>query len=159
MKLYVYTDGACSGNPGPGGYAALLVQEGNVIDSTRGSEEYTTNNRMELQAVIEGIKLAAKKIEKMRLIDHIEVVVITDSQYVQKGFTEWMKKWKANGWKTTTKRPVKNIDLWKELHRLENIFGSILKFEWTKGHNGNEHNELADRIAVESIPRKKNRCR
>jgi len=135
-KITVYTDGACSGNPGPGGYAAvLLYKEHEKVIS--GGEAETTNNRMELKAVIEGLKAIKNK--------DIPVEVFTDSTYVQKGITEWIENWKKKNWKK-----VKNIDLWQELDREKSEFKSI-KFFHVKGHSGNIYNEKCDEIARQQI--------
>ncbi len=135
-KITIYTDGACSGNPGPGGYAAvLLYKEHEKVIS--GGELETTNNRMELKAVIEGLK-AIKNNE-------LPVEVYTDSTYVQKGITEWIENWKKKNWKK-----VKNIDLWQELDKQKSRFKSI-KFFHVKGHSGNIYNEKCDEIARQQI--------
>ena len=135
-KIFVYTDGACSGNPGPGGFAAILLydEKEKVIS---GYEKNTTNNRMELKAVIEALKAIKNK--------SIPTIVFTDSIYVQKGLTEWMKNWKKRNWKK-----VKNTDLWKELDLLVNQFKDI-EIKHIKGHAGNKYNELADTIAKNEI--------
>lgn len=134
-KVDIYTDGACKGNPGPGGWGALLVA-GEHRKELYGGEPNTTNNRMELKAVIEALSLLKRP---------CEVVVHTDSQYVQKGISEWIHGWKARGWKTAARGPVKNEDLWRALdeaqarHRIE--------WRWVKGHAGHEGNERADQLA------------
>lgn len=137
--IYLYTDGACSGNPGPGGYAAIIKQ-GNLEQEITGFEPETTNNRMELMAVIEGLK---------EIPSQYDVKVYSDSNYVLKGLMEWLKKWKANGWKTASNKPVKNKDLWQELDRLANSFS--LDFVKVKGHSGHEYNERVDTLAREQI--------
>ncbi|BBB33019.1 ribonuclease HI [Thermotomaculum hydrothermale] len=135
-KILIYTDGACSGNPGPGGFAAILLyKDREKIIS--GFEKETTNNRMELKAVIEGLKAIKNK--------NLPVVVYTDSIYVQKGLTEWIENWKKRGWKK-----VKNTDLWKELDLIVNQFKNI-EFKHIKGHSGEKYNELADKIARNEI--------
>ena len=134
-KIEIFTDGACKGNPGPGGWGALLVAGGHKKELF-GGELNTTNNRMELKAVIEAL-LALKR--------PCEIVVHTDSKYVQKGISEWIHGWKARGWKTASKEPVKNVDLWQALdaaqatHRIE--------WRWVKGHAGHDGNERADALA------------
>jgi len=138
--LFAYTDGACSGNPGPGGWGALLVaRDGERIVKTRelcGGEAETTNNRMELLAAIN----ALEAIERSS-----KVTVITDSAYVKGGITAWMHGWKRNGWRTSQKKPVKNEDLWR---RLESAAASHdVTWEWVKGHAGHPENERADELA------------
>ncbi len=143
-KIEIYTDGACKGNPGAGGWGALLVS-GKHEKELLGGEPDTTNNRMELTAVIEALNA---------LKHPCEVILHTDSQYVQKGITEWIVGWKARGWKTASRSPVKNVDLWQALdmaqarHRIE--------WRWVKGHAGHDGNERADALAnrgVETVGR------
>ena len=133
--LEIYTDGACSGNPGPGGWGALL-RSGNVETELCGGEPATTNNRMELLAVIEALQ---------SLTQPVEAHVYTDSQYVQKGISEWIHSWKKRGWKTSTKEPVKNEDLWRRLDVL--AVGHTLEWRWVKGHSGHPDNERVDALA------------
>lgn len=133
--VQIYTDGACKGNPGVGGWGALL-RCGTVEKELFGGEPLTTNNRMELLAVIEGIRAL-----KTRSI----VEVYTDSQYVQKGVSEWLAGWKKNGWKTAARKPVKNDDLWKDLDALLN--NHQFSWHWVKGHAGHIENERADDLA------------
>lgn len=135
----VFTDGACRGNPGPGGWGALL-RFGDIEKSLCGGEKLTTNNRMELLAAIEG--LTAIKEPCM-------VTITTDSQYVRKGITEWLIGWKRNGWKTASKQPVKNADLWQRLD--EQNQRHQVEWRWVKGHNGHRENELADVLANRGI--------
>ena len=140
----IFTDGACKGNPGPGGWGALLTFGGEQKELF-GGEAQTTNNRMELTAVIEA--LAALK-------RPARVVLHTDSQYVMKGITEWIRGWKAKGWRTASKEPVKNVDLWKRLDEL--AAGHHVEWRWVKGHAGHPGNERADALAnrgVDSIGR------
>ena len=143
MALDIYTDGGCSGNPGPGSWAYVMVQktfQGDIIiveDS--GSEKETTNNRMELLAVISALKALKIKTDITRNIS-----IHTDSQYVQKGITEWIKKWKINSWKTADKKPVKNQDLWQELDTLCTEISP--GWNWVKGHAGNVYNERCDAL-------------
>ena len=147
-SLKIYTDGGCSGNPGPGGWAYVMVQQTfqgeQVIAKDKGSEKDTTNNRMELTAVI----MALRALKTMTGVPH-QAAVLTDSQYVQKGITEWIRNWKRNAWRTADKKPVKNQDLWMELDALANEFP--LKWEWVKGHAGNEYNEMCDAMTQEAI--------
>ena len=135
----IYTDGACSGNPGPGGWAALL-RYGDTERVMAGAEALTTNNRMELRAAIEG--LAALK-RKSRVDLH------TDSQYVRRGITEWLPRWKANGWKNSAKQPVANRDLWEMLETL--TASHDVRFHWVKGHAGHPDNERVDAAARDAI--------
>jgi ribonuclease HI len=135
----IYTDGACSGNPGPGGWGAILRWNGHEKEIS-GGELQTTNNRMELMAVI-------KALEAMKKASVIHVY--TDSQYVQKGVNEWLEGWKAKGWKTAAKKPVKNSDLWQILDSL--LADHEISFHWIKGHAGHPENERADQLAVEAI--------
>jgi len=147
-SLRIYTDGGCSGNPGPGGWAYVMVlqtfQGMQVLAKNKGSEKSTTNNRMELTAVI----MALRAFKTMKDVPR-QAAVITDSQYVQKGITEWIRNWKRNAWRTAEKKPVKNQDLWIELDALASEFP--LKWEWVKGHAGNEYNEMCDAMTQEAI--------
>ncbi len=136
MKIKVYTDGACSGNPGKGGWAAIILV-GNNQSSISGSENNTTNNRMELMAPI----MALRKIKA-----HSEITIYTDSKYVKDGITVWIKKWKLNNWVSASKKPVKNKDLWIKLDNLCQKHKVIWK--WVKAHAGNKMNDLVDKIAV-----------
>jgi ribonuclease HI len=135
----IYTDGACRGNPGPGGWAALL-SFGEIEKELAGAEVLTTNNRMELTAVIRALE-ALKKPSAVR--------VFTDSEYVRKGITEWVKGWKARDWKTSDRKPVKNRDLWERLDEL--AAGHQVQWQWVKGHSGVPGNERVDRLANEAI--------
>jgi len=139
-KVIVHTDGSCRKNPGPGGWGACVrVPELNLRKDLMGAAAETTNNRMELQAPIEAIKFL---ISKPRANCTIEVY--TDSQYVQKGITQWVRGWKIRGWRTGTGE-VKNVDLWKELDAL--VQGLDIQWFWVRGHNGDKYNEVADRLA------------
>ena len=140
MKYKIYTDGACSGNPGPGGWGAIIFDENNKKKKISGSEKNTTNNRMELTAPI----MALKKIKT-----NSEIIIYTDSTYVKNGITEWIKKWEKNGWKNANKKPVKNIDLWVELENL--CKNNKVVWKWVKGHSDNEYNNLADELATQAI--------
>jgi ribonuclease HI len=152
-SLKIYTDGGCSGNPGPGGWAYVMVTEtfqgSRVVEEKVGGEKDTTNNRMELRAVIESLRaLKAANADPQRALPR-NALICTDSQYVQKGITDWIHKWKKNAWRTSNKKPVKNQDLWSEL---DSLAGELtLGWEWVKGHAGNEYNERCDRLAQEAI--------
>ena len=135
----IYTDGACRGNPGPGGWAALL-SFGDREKELAGAEAHTTNNRMELTAVIRALE-ALKRPVPVRLY--------TDSEYVRRGITEWVKSWKARGWKTADRKPVKNQDLWEQLDALAALYQ--IEWHWVKGHSGVEGNERVDRLANQAI--------
>jgi len=147
-SLKIFTDGGCSGNPGPGGWAFVIVlktfQGDRIVAEQKGGEKNTTNNRMELTAVIESLKA----LKTMADVPNT-AVVCTDSQYVQKGITEWIRKWKQNAWRTSDKKPVKNQDLWVELDSLAGEFS--LAWEWVRGHSGVEYNELCDRMTQQAI--------
>ena len=136
MTVELFTDGACLGNPGPGGWGALLRFNGTEKELVGGEEE-TTNNRMEMLAVIEGLKALTRP---------CVITVYTDSQYVQKGITEWIKGWKARGWKTSSKKPVKNVDLWMALDEAQAQHN--ITWQWVKGHAGHPENERCDEMAV-----------
>jgi ribonuclease HI len=136
-KIVVYTDGACKGNPGRGGWGAVLRTD-NHEKHLKGGEKLTTNNRMEMTAVIEALKA---------LKTDCEIDIYTDSQYVQKGVTEWLEGWKKRGWKTASKDPVKNADLWQILDVL--LGNHHIRWHWVKGHAGHPGNELADALANE----------
>lgn len=138
-EILIYTDGACRGNPGPGGWGVWLQSDGKEKEIYGGQQE-TTNNRMELTAAIRG--LAALRLD-------CKVLLYTDSQYVRKGITEWITQWKQRGWKTSTKKPVKNADLWRELD--EAVASHQVEWHWVKGHSGNPGNERADELANRGI--------
>ena len=137
----IYTDGACKGNPGPGGWGALLKSE-QAQKELFGGELSTTNNRMEMMAVIEALS-ALKRPCQVRL--HV------DSQYVLKGMTEWLPGWKARGWKTAAKAPVKNVDLWQRMDALVNSGEHQIEWHWVRGHNGDPGNERADQLANQGV--------
>ncbi|WP_417222734.1 ribonuclease HI [Amphritea sp.] len=138
-KVNIYTDGACKGNPGPGGWGAVL-QYGEHAKELCGGELTTTNNRMELMAAIEALTM---------LKEPCEITLTTDSQYVRKGITEWLAGWKRNGWKTAAKKPVKNADLWQRLD--EQNARHQIAWKWVKGHSGHPGNELADQLANRGV--------
>jgi len=149
VSFKIYTDGGCSGNPGPGGWAYVMVQQTfqgvQIVAKEKGSQKDTTNNRMELTAVI----MALRALKTMTNVPR-QVAVLTDSQYVQRGITEWIRNWKRNAWKTADKKPVKNQDLWMELDSLAGD-GGALQWEWVKGHAGNEYNEMCDAMTQKAI--------
>lgn len=138
--LFAYTDGACSGNPGPGGWGALLIaRDGEAVVKERalsGGEAHTTNNRMELLGAINALESLSKP---------SAITIITDSAYVKGGITEWITNWKRRGWKTSTNKPVKNEDLWRRLETA--TAGHSVSWEWVKGHAGHPENERADELA------------
>lgn len=139
MTIEIYTDGACKGNPGPGGWGVLLRYNDHE-KTLLGAEELTTNNRMELTAAIQGLH-ALKRPSAVHLY--------TDSQYLRKGMIEWMSLWKQKGWRNAKKEPVKNVDLWQELDRLAQTHD--IKWHWVRGHSGHPENELADSLANQAI--------
>lgn len=138
-EVRLYTDGACKGNPGPGGWGVLL-RYGDVEKELWGGDNATTNNRMELQAVIEGL---------LALTRPSRVTIVTDSQYVKNGMTQWIHNWKRNGWKTAARKPVKNADLWQRLDDL--VHKHDVHWEWVRGHSGHPENERADQLANRGI--------
>jgi ribonuclease HI len=140
MKFKIYTDGACSGNPGPGGWGAVIFDNDNNQTSISGKEKNTTNNRMEILAAI----MALKKIKS-----NSQITIYTDSTYVKNGITEWMLNWKKNDWKTASKKPVKNKDLWIKLDKL--CEKNKVSWKWVKGHATNKYNNLADQLATSAI--------
>lgn len=142
-KVVIYTDGACSGNPGPGGWGALLTY-GKHEKEIFGGEKETTNNRMELTAAIKALEAIKTK---------SEIDLYTDSTYVKDGITKWIHNWKKNGWKTAAKKPVKNDDLWQELDKM--IAKHEVKWHWVKGHAGHDGNERADMLAVKGTEKYK----
>jgi len=140
MSIVMYTDGACSGNPGPGGWGAVLMS-GQHRKELFGGERDTTNNRMEMMAVIR----AAEAIKNGAAID-----IYTDSKYVMQGMTEWVEGWKKRGWKTASKQPVKNVDLWQRLEQA--LERHQVNWHWVKGHSGVAENDRADELARQGIP-------
>ena len=136
MKIIkIYTDGACRGNPGPGGWGALILKDNEEI-KLNGGQNDTTNNQMELTAVIKALDFFSES---------TEIEIFTDSKYVMDGITEYIKKWKVNGWKTASKKPVKNSDLWKQLDDLSAHHS--IRWNWVKGHSGHRENDIADELA------------
>ena len=140
-SVELFTDGACKGNPGPGGWGAVLVCKG-VEKELWGGEANTTNNRMELMGAIRGLEELKRR---------CNVLLVTDSQYVMKGINEWMVNWKKRGWKTAAKEPVKNADLWQQLDALVHNSPHQIHWEWVKGHAGNPGNEKADELANRGV--------
>jgi len=140
MKYVIYTDGACLGNPGPGGWGAVILTEKKNDTNISGKERSTTNNRMELMAPI----MALKKIKKAS-----EIIIYTDSIYLKNGITTWIKNWEKNGWKNANKKPVKNKDLWVTLNELSKEH--VIDWKWVKAHAGNKYNEIADKLATGAI--------
>jgi len=139
QTIEIYTDGACRGNPGAGGWGAILNYQGKQKELF-GGEYNTTNNRMELQAAIEALQALSRS---------CDIVLYTDSKYVLQGITEWLPNWKKKNWQTASKKPVKNVDLWKQLDAA--VANHTIKWVWVKGHAGNEGNELADQLANRGI--------
>ena len=139
QTVEMFTDGACRGNPGPGGWGVVLRFQG-AEKELYGGEKETTNNRMELMAAIQGLESLTKS---------CPVVLTTDSQYVMKGATEWMSGWKRKGWKTSAKKPVKNVDLWQRLEKA--LVPHEVKWEWVRGHTGHPENERADDLANRGV--------
>ena len=139
-ELQIFTDGACSGNPGPGGWAALL-RYGDNEKTLSGGESDTTNNRMEMMAVIEALESLKRA---------CTVAIHTDSRYVMDGMTQWIHKWKASGWKTAAKKPVKNADLWQRLD--DAASQHAIEWHWVKGHSGHPENERVDALARSAMP-------
>jgi len=137
--IEIFTDGACRGNPGPGGWGALL-RAGKHEKELWGGEAHTTNNRMEMTAVIEALKALKKS---------SDVVLTTDSQYVRKGITEWIDGWKRKNWQTAAKKPVKNVELWQEIDSL--AASHRIDWRWVKGHSGHSENERVDELANRGI--------
>ena len=141
-KIVIYTDGACKGNPGPGGWGALLRAADGAEKELCGGEPETTNNRMEMMAVIEALSALKRP---------CHVILFVDSQYVLKGMTEWLHGWKAKGWRTAAKQPVKNVDLWQRLDALVHQSEHRIEWQWVKGHAGDPGNERADALATRGV--------
>jgi len=139
VPVEAYTDGACRGNPGPGGWGVLLRYKDNE-KTLYGAERETTNNRMELMAAIQALESLTRQ---------CSVKLTTDSQYVQKGITEWLPNWKKRGWKTAARKPVKNADLWRRLDQA--VADHDVEWHWVRGHSGHPENEMADALANQAI--------
>lgn len=133
--VYLYTDGACLGNPGPGGWGVVLSWDGQIKELSGGQAD-TTNNQMELTAVIKGLESLKRP---------VSLQIVTDSKYVMQGITQWMAGWKRNGWRTAAKKPVANRELWEKLDSL--LSGHTVSWEWVKGHSGHQQNERCDALA------------
>ena len=141
MEYIIYTDGACSGNPGPGGWGAVILDQKKKQDNISGKEKITTNNRMELMAAIKALEY---------IDQNDEIILFTDSNYVKDGITKWIHNWKKNNWKTAAKKPVKNSDLWERLDTLHSKRNVV--WRWVKGHSGHPGNERADELARMGMP-------
>jgi len=147
MLIKIYTDGACVGNPGPGGWAAIILRE-NEKKELFGGEKLTTNNRMELTAAIKGLEYC--NAQEGKLLSLKELKIYTDSIYLKEGITSWINNWEKNNWKTADKKNVKNVDLWKKLKDL--VKSKQIEWRWIKSHSGDAMNDLADKLAKEATP-------
>jgi ribonuclease HI len=147
MEIKIYTDGACVGNPGPGGWAAIVLLE-NEKKELFGGERLTTNNRMELMAAIKALEYCVEQEKKQPSLKHVKI--FTDSTYVKDGITVWINTWEKNNWKTSDKKNVKNIDLWKRLKEL--VKSNRVEWNWVKGHSEDPMNDLADKLAKKATP-------
>jgi len=147
MQIKIYTDGACIGNPGPGGWAAIILTEDNKKEIF-GGEKLTTNNRMELFAAIKALEYCVENKGKYSSLKQIEIY--TDSTYVKEGITVWINSWEKNNWKTADKKNVKNVDLWKRLKELTK--SNQVEWNWVKGHSKDPMNDLADELAKKATP-------
>ena len=147
MEIKIYTDGACIGNPGPGGWAAIVLFK-NIKKELFGGEKLTTNNRMELTAAIKALEYCAK--EEIKQLSLKNVKIFTDSVYVKDGITVWVNNWEKNNWKTADKKNVKNVDLWKKLKSLTK--SNQVEWYWIKSHSENPMNDLADELAKKATP-------
>ena len=140
--IVIYTDGGCSGNPGPGGWAFVVSENGEIREYRSGGDQSTTNNKMELTAVINALEYAKANGER-------DVVILTDSQYVKNGITVWIHSWKKNGWRTSSKAPVKNVEYWVTLDKLNDELN--VDWQWVKGHAGIKYNEICDSLCQKQI--------
>ena len=147
MEIKIYTDGACIGNPGLGGWAAIILEE-NEKKELFGGEKLTTNNRMELTAAIKALEYCNNQEQKQRSLKNLKI--FTDSTYVKEGITVWINNWQKNNWKTSDKKNVKNVDLWKKLKELVKF--KQIEWCWVKGHSNDPMNDLADKLAKEATP-------
>jgi len=147
MEVKIYTDGSCVGNPGPGGWAAVILLE-NKTKEIFGGEKLTTNNRMELTAAIKALEFFEKQEDRQLTLRQLKIY--TDSNYVKDGITIWIKNWEQNNWKTADKKNVKNVDLWKKLKDLTK--SKQIEWNWVKGHSDDPMNDLVDKLAKESTP-------
>jgi len=147
MEIKIYTDGSCVGNPGPGGWAAIVLVE-NEKKELFGGEKLTTNNRMELTATIKALEYCANQEEKQLSLKNVRI--FTDSTYVKEGITVWINNWEKNNWKTADKKNVKNVDLWKRLKELVKF--NQVEWNWVKGHSEDPMNDLADKLAKKATP-------
>ena len=147
MEIKIYTDGACFGNPGPGGWAAVILSERGKKEIF-GGEKLTTNNRMELTATIKALEYCAEKEGKQPALK--QIIIYTDSTYVKEGITVWINTWEKNDWKTADKKNVKNVDLWKKLKDL--VRSNPVEWRWIKGHSKDPMNDLADELAKKATP-------
>ena len=147
MEIKIYTDGACVGNPGPGGWAAIILVE-NEKKELFGGEKLTTNNRMELTAAIKALEYCTNREEKQPSLKNVRI--FTDSTYLKEGITVWINNWQKNNWKTADKKNVKNVDLWKKLKEL--IQSNQVEWNWVKGHSEDIMNNLADKLAKKATP-------
>ena len=147
MEIKIYTDGACVGNPGPGGWAAIVLLE-NEKKELFGGERLTTNNRMELTATIRALEYCVEQEKKQPSLKLVRI--FTDSTYVKEGITVWINNWEKNNWKTADKKNVKNVDLWKRLKEL--VKSNQVEWNWVKGHSEDPMNDLADKLAKEATP-------
>ena len=147
MEIKIYTDGACIGNPGPGGWAAIILTE-NQKKEIFGGEKITTNNRMELTATIKALEYCDEQEAKQLSLK--QIIIYTDSVYVKEGITVWINNWENNNWLTASKKKVKNVDLWKNLKKLTEDLE--IQWNWVKGHSNDPFNELADTLAKRATP-------
>ncbi|MFA0809367.1 ribonuclease HI [Microbulbifer epialgicus] len=148
VNITIYTDGACRGNPGPGGWGAVIKHADWEYEISGGDAE-TTNNKMELLAAIKALEVLEKVEQKGGFVKELAVEIYTDSQYVRQGITNWIKNWKRNGWKSASRKPVKNADLWRSLEKISSKYN--VEWHWVKGHAGHPGNERADRLATSAI--------